>query len=70
MSTRLKGFTPGSNYHWSWFDPRNGEWSRARLVKADASGVIAAPAFPGRRETGHGRYRGHIAAKRAKAAAR
>ena len=47
VSTRLKGFVPGSNYHWSWFDPRKGEWSRARLVKADDSGVIAAPEFPG-----------------------
>jgi hypothetical protein len=42
----LAGFNPSTNYHWSWFDPRNGEWSRARIVKADAQGVIEAPPFP------------------------
>ena len=46
VSPRLRGFTARSNYHWSWFDPRSGEWSRAIRVKADAAGVITAPAFP------------------------
>ena len=43
---RLAGFTPQANYRWRWFDPRSGEWSRERSVKADAQGVIQAPAFP------------------------
>jgi len=43
---KLAGFTPRANYHWYWFDPRNGEWSRQLPVKADAQGVIQAPAFP------------------------
>jgi hypothetical protein len=42
----LGGFTPLANYQWTWFDPRKGEWSKTRTVKADARGVIAAPAFP------------------------
>jgi hypothetical protein len=47
MRPKLAGFTPGTNYYWSWFDPRSGEWSRASTVRADAAGAIAAPAFPG-----------------------
>lgn len=43
---RLKGFTPGARYRWSWFDPRNGAWSPALSLSADARGVLAMPAFP------------------------
>jgi hypothetical protein len=43
---RLAGFTPQANYRWYWFEPRSGEWSRERTVRADAQGVIQAPAFP------------------------
>jgi outer membrane receptor protein involved in Fe transport len=43
---KLRGFTPRTNYHWSWFDPSTGEWSRARLVMADEQRVIEAPAHP------------------------
>ena len=46
MRPRLAGFTPRTNYLWRWFDPRTGEWSRERPVKADEQGVIEAPAFP------------------------
>jgi hypothetical protein len=46
LRPKLRGFTPGSNYHWGWFDPRTGAWSRARVVRADANGVIEAPPFP------------------------
>jgi hypothetical protein len=46
LRPKLAGFTPRANYQWTWFDPRKGEWSTARAVKADAEGVIAAPAFP------------------------
>lgn len=46
LRPKLKGFTPGANYQWAWFDPRSGEWSRARTVKADAQGVLQAPPFP------------------------
>jgi len=42
----LAGFTPQANYRWYWFDPRSGEWSRERRVRADAQGVLQAPAFP------------------------
>ena len=43
---RLAGFTPLTNYRWRWFDPRSGEWSREWKVRADAQGVIQAPASP------------------------
>ena len=46
MRPRLAGFTPQANYRWYWFDPRTGEWSRERTFRADAQGVIQAPAFP------------------------
>jgi hypothetical protein len=44
---RMKGFSPGARYRWSWFDPRDGTWSRAISVQADAAGVLQTPAFPG-----------------------
>jgi hypothetical protein len=46
LSAKLRGFTPSSNYTWTWFDPVTGQWSRAARVRADAAGVIAAPPFP------------------------
>ncbi|MDF3019610.1 MAG: hypothetical protein K0Q92_913 [Steroidobacteraceae bacterium] len=46
LATRLRGFKPGSNYQWTWFDPRGGQWSAPLRVRADGSGVIASPAFP------------------------
>jgi hypothetical protein len=46
LRARIKGFAPGARYSWTWFDPRTGEWGRAAALKADAAGVITAPAFP------------------------
>ena len=46
LRPRLQGFTPGANYQWAWFDPRSGDWGPSRRLKADAAGVITAPAFP------------------------
>jgi uncharacterized protein DUF4038/uncharacterized protein DUF5060 len=43
---RLRGFTPQANYRWSWFDPRTGQWRDGGSIRADAAGVLAAPAFP------------------------
>jgi hypothetical protein len=46
LAPRLRGFTARANYRWSWFDPRTGQWRDAGQLRADASGVLAAPAFP------------------------
>jgi len=59
VSPRLTGFAARSNYHWSWFDPRTGRWSRAIVVKADESGAVTAPRFP----DGGGQAASDIAAK-------
>jgi hypothetical protein len=59
VSPRLAGFTPGTNYQWTWFDPRTGTWSGARRVRADASGLLSAPPFP----AGGRQAAGDIAAK-------
>jgi hypothetical protein len=59
LAPKLKGFTPGTNYQWSWFDPRTGLWSRARRVRADAAGLLTAPAFP----QGGAQAMGDVAAK-------
>ncbi len=48
LTARLKGFTPGARYSWTWFDPRSGDWGRPATLQADAGGVITAPAFPTR----------------------
>ena len=45
LGARLKGFTPGARYSWSWFDPRSGQWARVAMLKADATGTLTAPAF-------------------------
>jgi len=43
---RMKGFTAGGRYRWTWFDPRNGAWSRPQPVRADGAGTLTTPAFP------------------------
>jgi hypothetical protein len=48
LGARMKGFTPGARYSWTWFDPRTGEWGRAVSLKATGSGVLTAPPFPAR----------------------
>jgi hypothetical protein len=45
LHARMKGFTPGARYSWTWFDPRTGEWGRVVRLKADGAGVLVAPAF-------------------------
>jgi hypothetical protein len=45
LTARMKGFTPGARYSWTWFDPRSGKWGRAVSLKADAAGTLNAPAF-------------------------
>jgi hypothetical protein len=45
LTARMKGFTPGARYSWTWFDPRSGKWGRALSLKADTAGTLTAPAF-------------------------
>jgi hypothetical protein len=56
---RLKGFTPGGRYRWSWFDPRTGSWGKVIAVGADAAGTLTCPEFPG----GGGQATQDVAAK-------
>ena len=46
VSAQLTGLAPNARYRWEWFEPRDGRWSEARPVSADAGGVLAAPPFP------------------------
>ncbi len=46
LRVRMKGFTPKGRYRWTWFDPRNGAWSKPVELRADAAGVLTTPAFP------------------------
>ncbi len=59
LRASLKGFEPGANYRWTWFDPRTGAWSKPTVIKASAAGVLRAPAFP----EGGDQAAGDIAAK-------
>ena len=43
---RLAGFTPGSRYVWSWYDPREGVWTGELELATDSEGVLDAPPFP------------------------
>ncbi len=43
---KVKALTPGAAYSWTWYNPRTGEWSAARELKADSAGTIVAPDFP------------------------
>jgi hypothetical protein len=55
LATRLRGFTPGANYRWRWFDPRQGKWGAELRIKADAQGRLASPAFPADQPAAGGR---------------
>jgi hypothetical protein len=50
LRPRLRGFAPSTNYLWTWFDPRTGQWSRPVRMRAGADGVLQAPPFPDRGE--------------------
>jgi hypothetical protein len=60
---RLKGFSPGQAYRWQWFDPRNGSWSRALSVRADAAGVLSTPASPAAASAGPADFAAKILAQ-------
>jgi hypothetical protein len=45
LRTRMKGFTPGAGYRWTWFDPSTGRWGKNVTLKADEEGLITSPAF-------------------------
>ncbi|HEU5133981.1 MAG TPA: DUF5060 domain-containing protein [Steroidobacteraceae bacterium] len=45
LRARMKGFTPGASYRWTWFDPTSGRWARPVSLKADDAGLITSPAF-------------------------
>jgi hypothetical protein len=47
VAAQMRGFTPGADYRWTWFDPRTGSWLKPLAVRADASGTLAMPPFPG-----------------------
>jgi hypothetical protein len=59
LATRLRGFTPGANYRWRWFDPREGRWGAELRLEADAEGRLASPGFP----AGRGHAARDVAAK-------
>jgi len=46
LRTRMQGFTPGTRYQWTWFDPRSGAWARPLVVRSDAEGALQSPPFP------------------------
>jgi hypothetical protein len=46
VQPRLAGFTPGSRYLWSWYDPREGVFTGEQELATDSSGVLDAPSFP------------------------
>jgi hypothetical protein len=47
VRTRLKGFSPGARYSWTWFDPRAGQWERGLSLRADSTGALDSPPFAG-----------------------
>lgn len=47
VAPRVGGLAPGARYHWTWFDPRTGEWSADTPLCAGADGTVSAPPFPG-----------------------
>jgi hypothetical protein len=46
VRAEVAGFTPGGQYRWTWFDPREGTWGAESDVVADSRGALRAPAFP------------------------
>jgi hypothetical protein len=47
LQPQLHGFRPNSTYRWTWFDPREGQWSGEVSIRSDGQGTLPAPAFPG-----------------------
>ncbi len=43
---RLSGARAGAEYDAHWFDPRQGKWIDAGVLKADSRGAIELPEFP------------------------
>ena len=44
--SRIRGAIPFATYHAEWFNPRGGQWSAARELKANVWGWIDLPDFP------------------------
>ena len=55
---RIAGLLAWRAICWTWFDPRTGEWGRVAMISADASGTLAAPAFPAGGTQASARFRG------------
>ena len=43
---RITGFSPSARYRWTWFNPRDGQWSEPLELTTTVDGVLAAPSFP------------------------
>jgi hypothetical protein len=43
---RLAGFTSGTRYRWTWYDPRDGRWGDALTLTCGPDGIVQAPPFP------------------------
>jgi len=41
------GWRPNARYTFTWYDPREGEWRDALELRADRTGTLALPPFPG-----------------------
>jgi hypothetical protein len=42
----IGGLLPSTRYRWTWFNPRDGTWSKASLLKSRADGSLDTPAMP------------------------
>ncbi|MGE5127140.1 MAG: DUF4038 domain-containing protein [Betaproteobacteria bacterium] len=42
----LAGMTADARYRWRWYDPREGRWLPAVVLRSDGHGTLRAPAFP------------------------
>ncbi len=51
VQTQISGLSPNSNYQWTWFDPRTGEWPSTVNITTDSNGTLASPKFPNGKET-------------------
>lgn len=44
--TTIKGLRESTVYEWTWFNPRNGQWSAPIEIESAGDGTLAAPPFP------------------------
>lgn len=59
----LNNFNPNAEYYFQWFDTITGEWKNKIIIKADGTGKLVLPEFPGKLKISSRDWAGKIIVK-------